>query len=596
MLIDKSVKKIAQLTVCSTFLTVWSCQAYGESYVDGQIAYIASNSSGFYEVKLNTNIPHSSCEISDRVVFKNDQFSEAQLQLLLTAKLLKQRISVRSDGCEVVAGLGSVAKSSRFKATSSVDELIQGLKVYWQPAMINAGEPTELFISAPNAEYCLGHAGKNIGNDFRTGLMYPTEGRTVNIRCFSASGQEVVKHATLTVTNKPTIQVEWQPATVTQGESANLVVSSQNTSYCLGNAGKRWGTNFSTGFMPIHESKPITVKCFNDKDEVAAKTVTIKMLPRPSISVKWSPATITKGEQSELIVSSSNAEYCLGHDGRNIGTQYRTGLIDPGKHANNDLNIRCYSKTGVEVLQQAHLNVLPKPTVSVRWSPATITDGEQSELIVSSSNAKYCLGHAGRNIGTEYRTGLIHPGNHANNYLKIRCYSKTGSEVSQQVRLNVLPRPSVSVRWSPATITDGEQSELIVSSSNAEYCLGHAGRNIGTDYRTGLIHPGNHANNYLRIRCYSKTGTEVSQQVRLNVLPRPTVNVWWSPTRINAGGQSSLIISSSNAAYCLGNAGKNIGTSFNTGPLTMHQNKPITITCVSPTGYRVQGFTTLYVD
>ncbi len=591
-------KRIKLALLVTGFITfaISSGPSYGEDYVDGTIDYVAGNSSGFYEVKLNASIPHSSCEVSDRVVFKSDQFSESQLQLLLTAKLLKQKISIRSDGCVFVAGLGSVAKSSRFNAVSDVGELAQGLEVYWQPAKINAGESTELFISAPNAEYCLGHGGEKRSNIFRTGLMYPVEGRTVKIRCFSALGQEVEKRATLTVTNKPTIQVEWQPATVTQGESAKLVVSSQNTSYCIGNGGVRWGANFSTELLQINESKPITVKCFNDNGDFAAKTVTINMLPRPTVSVRWSPATITDGERSELIISSSNAEYCLGNGSANIGKQHRTGLIHPGKHANNYLTVRCFSKTGAEVSKQVRLNVLPRPTVSVRWSPATITDGERSELIISSSNAEYCRGHADRKIGTQHRTGLIHPGKHANNYLTVRCFSKTGAEVSQQVRLNVLPRPTVSVRWSPATITDGERSELIISSSNAEYCRGNADRKIGTQHRTGLIHPGKHANNYLTVRCFSKTGAEVSQQVRLNVLPRPTVNVWWSPARIKAGEQSSLIVNSSNAAYCLGNGGNPIGTSINTGPLTAHQNKPITITCVSPTGYRVQGFTTLYVN
>ncbi|MBX2866526.1 hypothetical protein KTR10_01005 [Candidatus Kaiserbacteria bacterium] len=288
-------------------------------------------------------------------------------------------------------------------------------------------------------------------------------------------------------------------------------------------------------------------------------TVTGATPPAPTANLSASPTSITKGDNTRLTWSSTNANGCSG-SGSGFSTGNRTsGGDNASPTSDTRYTVTCTGGGGSDS-DSVDVSVSePTPTASISASPRTVVRGAQTRLTWSSSNAEYCTGVR---FGTGRRTsGSTYVTVNSDTDYGIRCYNSDGDLKIAVVSVSVTdPAPSVSLSVSPSNITEGGSATVTWSSTNASSCSG-SGSGFSTGNRTsGSDGVSPSSTTTYSITCTGPGGND-SDTARLTVnAPAPSVNLSASPSSITRGNSSTLTWSSSNTSTCAGS-----GSGFSTG-------------------------------
>ena len=403
----------------------------------GKIVEFSANIGNYHELKLSNYSQQGSCQLNDRFAVKNSILNDGTLQMLLLAKLNNLTVRIWPGDCVDIKGVGQAALAERFMLSPSDVISNAKLSVVWEPEIVTVGEPANVTVHSTNTEYCIGDGGVKKGTNYVVSNVFEPKTRTITVRCYTSSGAEISRSATLTVLPAPTLNVAWFSSTVTAGQPSEARVASTNTDYCIGDGGVKKGTNYVVSNIFEPKTRTITVRCYTSSGAEISRSATLTVLPAPTLNVSWFPSTVTAGQPSEARVASTNTEYCVGDGGVKKGTSWVVRNVY--ESSSRTIRIRCYNALGFEISQSATLTVKPKPkpSLSVYWSPSRVKRGEASYAYISSYNTSYCFGDGGKRKGTSWVSGPIYEQN--SRTITIRCHSADGQQVSRSATLTVTP-------------------------------------------------------------------------------------------------------------------------------------------------------------
>ncbi len=169
----------------------------------------------------------------------------------------------------------------------------------------------------------------------------------------------------------PSISFYWSPSNIVEGESTHRVWSAKNADSCVGRDGKTSiGVSGTSRHKPQYENMSVTITCFGPGGtEKKTAKLTVKSATPPSVSVWWSPSTITLGESTRVNHTSSNATSCVGTKGNSVPLN-KTGPLMTQK-TSKTVTITCTGPGG-SVSRSASLTVNPHPNQPPKIQ--TITD------------------------------------------------------------------------------------------------------------------------------------------------------------------------------------------------------------------------------
>jgi hypothetical protein len=245
--------------------------------------------------------------------------------------------------------------------------------------------------------------------------------------------------------------------------------------------------------------------------------------------------------------------------------------------------LTCQNSAGTKVSSDAQVFVgpAPIPVVFFSASPSTIDFGGNTTLSWSSNNAVSCTGSGSDATWSSQNpkptSGTITFSNlQVTTTYSITCVNKTGQSSpiqKQTVTVGAPPVPVVSFTATPSTIDFEGNTTLSWSSSNAVSCTGSGDATwsssnpkppSGTITFTSL-----QSTRTYSITCVSKTGQSSpvqSQTVTVGTAPIPPVFFSATPATLEAGGNTTLSWSSTDAVSCTGSGSDVTWSSQNPKP------------------------------
>ncbi len=221
------------------------------------------------------------------------------------------------------------------------------------PSSIPQGNTSVLTWSSANATTCTAAGGwsgtKSLaGNE----TVSPTVTTTYVVLCTNDAGQSATAQTTVTVTQAsqqtPTLTLYATPTVINQGQSANLIWNSQNTTSC--NATSNWsGTKSLNGSEAVYPQVTTTysMQCLgtNGQNITAQATVVVNSYQPPyyqpptyyppnyyqpyqnppTVTLYANPTTVNQGQSVTLNWYSNNATTCYASGANWSGTKSLTG-------------------------------------------------------------------------------------------------------------------------------------------------------------------------------------------------------------------------------------------------------------------------------
>ena len=362
------------------------------------------------------------------------------------------------------------------------------------------------------------------------------------------------------VNKTPTVAAEWKPSIISSGSAATLTWKSTNTSYCnVSHPGgiNPWNnapTSHTASYTSVTATDVTTITCYNEAGLSATRTVklTVTQTPAPcapcapcvgssgenapqstgcvvpptsstpTVTVAWTPSTITSGSPATLTWSSTNASYCnVSHPGginpwNNAPTSHTAPYTSVT--ANDTTTITCYNQAGQSASKTVTLTVAPVE-VSFSITPAELAQG----WYYGDTNQK--------KTGTPSDWVLV----------------DSGTRSAMWKAPTQTPTPTVTVAWTPSTITSGSPATLTWSSTNASYCnVSHPGginpwNNAPTSHTAPYTSVT--ASDTTTITCYNQAGQSASKTVTLTVAPVEVAMVPKNASCVGISGAPSSVTS-----------------------------------------------------
>lgn len=215
----------------------------------------------------------------------------------------------------------------------------------------------------------------------------------------------------------------------------------------------------------------------------------------------------------------------------------------------------------------------PQPQTELVASSTIINSGEETTLTWTSINAE--TAYIEPDIGSVSVNGsaTVSP-------IETTTYEITatgpGGSATKSLTITVLNPLQVSLTAEPATINSGEQSTLTWTSVNADKCVIEPG--IGEVDLNGSItvSPADTTTYTITASKAGETATDSAVITVANISNIPTVNLSVESATINAGEQTVLTWTSSNAAKAY--IDNNIGSVFENGSVTISPEHTTTYT------------------
>ena len=191
-----------------------------------------------------------------------------------------------------------------------------------------------------------------------------------------------------------TLAFSGNPTSITAGGQTTLSWRSTRAESCT--ASGAWsGSKALTGqqiVSGIVTSSKYTLSCERPGRVAIKKTVTISVVPAPTVSLSANPISISSGASSTLSWSSTNATRCIAS-----GAWSGSKAVSGSETVSNLLATSSYTLTctgtGGSSTKSTTVNVsqvTPAPTVSLSASPSSVASGGSSSLVWSSANATAC--------------------------------------------------------------------------------------------------------------------------------------------------------------------------------------------------------------
>ncbi|HEY4525784.1 MAG TPA: hypothetical protein VJL32_01655, partial [Candidatus Paceibacterota bacterium] len=203
-------------------------------------------------------------------------------------------------------------------------------------------------------------------------------------------------------TQIPTVTINANPMSITQGQSSVLTWSSQNATYCTASSG--WSGNKSLNSSEVVYPSGTTtyvITCYNatGQSAVAQTIVTVNTVTNyPYVTLNSNPSVINRGQSSVLNWVSQNTTSCYASGGNWTGGKSLSGSESVYPNQTTTYYINCTGQNGQNVNAQTTVSVNDNfnlPTVNLTASPTNVNSGQQSNLYWNSQNATTCYAYNG---------------------------------------------------------------------------------------------------------------------------------------------------------------------------------------------------------
>jgi hypothetical protein len=284
----------------------------------------------------------------------------------------------------------------------------------------------------------------------------------------------------------------------------------------------------------------------------------------PTVNLSASPTSVTLGQSTTLIWTSTNAVSCTA-SGAWSGSEATSGslAVTPSAIGSNTYTLSCTDANNFSVSSSAVVTATaPVPTVTLSLNPTAIQSGASAILSWTSTNATSCTA-SGAWSGTQAISGSVSesPTTAGAYTYTLVCSGAGGTSntASQTLTVSAAPppppaAPTVSIAANPSAITLGQATTLNWSSTNATSCTA-SGAWSGAESTGGSMSetPNAVGTSTYTLSCAGGGGTasaSASVTVTQAAPAAPTLSLAAAPAAITLGQSTTLNWSSSNATSC----------------------------------------------
>ncbi len=403
------------------------------------------------------------------------------------------------------------------------------------PTSVPSGATTTLNWSSTDASGCTasgGWSGTRATSGTETSPAL-TANTTFTLTCTNGQGGSTSRSVTVTVasaTPPPTVNFSASPVSVAVGGSSTLSWTTTNATSCTGSgawSGNKSVPNGSQSVGPLNVAATYNLSCMGPGG-TTQRSVTVSILPAPTISFSANPTSVTAGGRSTLTWSSQNSTGCTA-SGAWAGNKAASGSEQsPVINATSTFNLTC-TGAGGSAGQSVTVTVNaspppPAPTISLSANPTSVTAGGRSTLTWNSQNATTCTA-SGAWTGTKPVSGSEQsPVINATATFNLNCTGAGGSTGrSVTVTVNASPppppAPTATLSASPTSVDVNGTSMLSWSSTNATACTASgawsgAKAPSGSQATAALTNTATYS-----LTCSGAGGTSSQQNVTVTVVP-----------------------------------------------------------------------------
>ncbi len=402
------------------------------------------------------------------------------------------------------------------------------------------------------------------------------------------------------------------PSSISPGGSTTLTWDTTGvvTSGCTASGGTWSGTKAKTNLTGntvsgINTTTTYTISCVNSAGVPASASVTVTVVPNPTVSLTAAPTTVIQGSSTLLTWSSTNAVYpCVstgGWTGSSRVVNNSTG-VSSVVTANTTYTLTCSNSIGVSASDSAtvtalvpvngvcgsanktytsgvtsfgsdiacssgtgSLPIFPAAGSTATWACSGINTGTNASCTVSR-DPYVCSGtvpsHATAYTGTNL-TGLTTPVGYtyANPNTVAKCEFSCNAGYDWDGSSCVAPPTINTFSATPSSISPGGSTTLTWDTTGVvtSGCTASGGTWSGTKAKTNLTGntvSGINTTTTYTISCVNSAGVPASASVTVTVVPNPTVSLTAAPTTVIQGSSTLLTWSSTNAVYpCVSTGG-----------------------------------------
>lgn len=432
------------------------------------------------------------------------------------------------------------------------------ISISWSPSTVYVGQTSTLRWSVSGADSCVDQSGASAGFSMNwTSSPRTSAGtQTKSLTCTNRGGS-TSRGATLTVLalpSPPSVSSNFNASQIIVGQTTTFSWSSSGASSCSVDGGTV-GISGSRNYTPGVGTFSKTVTCSNiGGSRSSSSSIGVVPLP-PNVSAGFSPSLISLGETAWLNWSSTGATGC------NIdGISYSTSgslAITPNAIGGVSKTVSC-SGVGGSSSSSPGLSVSPPPlpTVSVKWTPSSVEEGEISRLSWTIENATHCVDGISGEIMQPQSGYWDSTPRTLNTSKSIECYNQLPAYSSQASATLVVtpPIPQISVSWNPSSVPMGKTSTLTWSISNATHCTDTINGELVLPEGGVWVSTPRTENTTKSIQCYNKQpefSSQASDTLTVTAPLVPKVSVWWEPQIVPDGGVSRLNWTIQDATNCV---------------------------------------------
>jgi hypothetical protein len=378
----------------------------------------------------------------------------------------------------------------------------------------------------------------------------------------------------------PTVTLGATPTSVASGQPVTLSWSSTEATSCSASGG--WtGSRALSGSETVNPTatSTYTLTC-SGLGGSANQSVTVTVVPPPSVALSATPLSLAAGQNSTLTWSSTNASSCTASGGW-TGTRGVAGTEVVSPSATTSYTLTC-TGTGGTSAQTVTVAVVPAPTLTLSANPTSLATGQSSTLSWSTTNASSCTASGGWS-GSKSVSGNQAVTVSATTTYSLAC-TGTGGTVSRSVTVTVVAAPTLVMAINPTSVPRGSSANLTWSSTDATTCTASGGWS-GNRSLSGNIQVSPSTTTTYTLECAGVGGTRSSSVTLTVEIPAPTISFSVNPATIGSGGTATLSWTTTDATACAASGGWS-GTRGTSGSenVTPTVTATYTLTCTGPGG------------